>query len=325
MTDEQAIQDFIARYAKPFDPEANAYDRPAFAEDIKEGKNDAAYSVHPYHTKVPPRGIIPFILHYTDPGDLVLDPFCGSGMTGVATQMCVDPPSDLLEQFPELKDRIGLRYAILSDLSPAACHITRNYTTPIDATQLSREFDRVEASVREEFQWLYRTEHYEPGVGLYDPSLPVVAERTGDPRFLGQPVIPATTGTDWEVIDQVEVERRLGYSVSKLPRRREWGDVDVSRVTKWICIPATIQYVVWSDVYVCAGLVSIEENSVGRRGPDGRAKVRKRRVQRGCGQELVLWDVTFGQGRDRIDESFCCPHCGQPWKKVQLQRSGCGG
>ena len=29
-----------------------------------------------------------YILHYTDPGDIVLDAFCGSGMTGVAAQLC---------------------------------------------------------------------------------------------------------------------------------------------------------------------------------------------------------------------------------------------
>ena len=28
------------------------------------------------------------ILHYTKPGDIVLDGFCGTGMTGVAAQMC---------------------------------------------------------------------------------------------------------------------------------------------------------------------------------------------------------------------------------------------
>ena len=31
-----------------------------------------------------PEAIAPFINHYTKPGDVVVDPFCGSGMTGVA-------------------------------------------------------------------------------------------------------------------------------------------------------------------------------------------------------------------------------------------------
>ena len=29
-----------------------------------------------------------YILHYTEPGDIVFDGFCGTGMTGVAAQMC---------------------------------------------------------------------------------------------------------------------------------------------------------------------------------------------------------------------------------------------
>ena len=35
---------------------------------------------------------MPSILHYTKPGDLVLDGFCGSGMTGVAAQWCGTAP-----------------------------------------------------------------------------------------------------------------------------------------------------------------------------------------------------------------------------------------
>jgi len=30
------------------------------------------------------------LLHYTDPGDTVFDGFCGTGMTGVAVQLCGD-------------------------------------------------------------------------------------------------------------------------------------------------------------------------------------------------------------------------------------------
>ena len=46
---------------------------------------------HADHTKVPHKAIIRYLLHYTDPGDIVLDGFCGSGMTGVAAQMCGTP------------------------------------------------------------------------------------------------------------------------------------------------------------------------------------------------------------------------------------------
>lgn len=81
--------------------------------EIVGGKGSIFYRTHSYHTKVPPEGIVPLLEHYTDPGDRVLDPFCGSGMTGVA---CL------------LAGRTG----VLSDLSPAAVHIASGHTARPD-------------------------------------------------------------------------------------------------------------------------------------------------------------------------------------------------
>jgi len=129
---------FIAEHGRPYDPETDDYRRPSFAAPVKAGKNTPIYNAHSYHTKVPPQGIVPYIEHYTSPGDLVLDPFCGSGMTGVA---CLTTG----------------RHAILNDISPAATHIAYSYCTPVDVTGLRREFKRIQAAVEEEFDWLYGT------------------------------------------------------------------------------------------------------------------------------------------------------------------------
>jgi hypothetical protein len=55
------------------------YHREPFASYVSEGKNNPIYNVHSYHTKVPHKAIMRYILHYTDPGDIVFDGFCGSG------------------------------------------------------------------------------------------------------------------------------------------------------------------------------------------------------------------------------------------------------
>ncbi|MBP9676776.1 MAG: hypothetical protein KBD67_08570, partial [Anaerolineaceae bacterium] len=68
----------------------DSYQREPFAADVSEGKNDPIYNAHSYHTKVPHKAIMRYILHYTDPGDIVFDGFCGTGMTGVAAQLCGD-------------------------------------------------------------------------------------------------------------------------------------------------------------------------------------------------------------------------------------------
>jgi hypothetical protein len=79
------IADFIAEWEaqKPEQPEGYHYHREPFAADVSEGKNDPIYNAHSYHTKVPHKAIMRYILHYTQPGDIVFDGFCGTGMTGV--------------------------------------------------------------------------------------------------------------------------------------------------------------------------------------------------------------------------------------------------
>jgi len=322
-----ALAEFVARHVKPYDPATDEYERPPFAEDIKEGKNDPIYNAHSYHTKVPPRSIIPYILHYTQPGDVVLDPFCGSGMTGVAAQMCADPPADLLAQFPDLKDRVGPRTCILNDLSPAACHIAYNYNTAVDVEALRCEFERIKAAVKDEFDWLYGTEHYEPAVGLYSPTKSEVLVRLKNPPVgAAHARLIDSAERTWELLTRTEVESRLGYPVTDLPRDSAWGDLDVSQVPEWICIPATIQYTIWSDVYRCEGFVTVEEptGKLSTRGKNaGKPIVRKRRVQRGCGESLVLWDAAVDATTGDIADPFKCPKCAAEWKKLSLTLSDC--
>lgn len=119
--------------------------REPFAADITEGKQDPIYKVHPYHTKVPPRAIVRYLLHYTRPGDIVLDAFCGSGMTGVAAQLCgaADPAFRAEVEAEWMAAGTGSpgwgpRYAILSDLSPSATAIAANYNLPVDASAFAK-------------------------------------------------------------------------------------------------------------------------------------------------------------------------------------------
>lgn len=145
------VEAFVNQYGRPHDPTTDEYDDPGpFAFPVKAGKNSPIYNAHSYHTKVPPEGIVPYLEHYTRPGDLVLDPFCGSGMTGVASLMTG-------------------RHAILNDLSPAATHIAHSYTHPVDPATLRREFARVKDAVQGKFDWLYGTicERGHPATILY--------------------------------------------------------------------------------------------------------------------------------------------------------------
>ena len=159
------LDDFIRHYGRPFDLKER-YEREPLATDVSEGKNDALYNAHGYHTKVPPRAIVRYIMHYTRPGDLILDGFCGSGMTGVGAQLCVSPPSDLKSEVEEEakkckapKPEWGVRPCILSDLSPIASFISYNYNSSLDTECFEKEAEQFFEAIKNELGWMYETRH----------------------------------------------------------------------------------------------------------------------------------------------------------------------
>ncbi len=87
-------------------------------------RSDPVYMAHAYLTKVPVTGIVPFVELFTEEGDTVLDPFAGSGMTGVAALMTG-------------------RRARLYDVSVLGCHIGTNYVNLVLEEHLRKRADEV--------------------------------------------------------------------------------------------------------------------------------------------------------------------------------------
>lgn len=164
------IDDFIEKHGVTYDEATDDYDIEPYAADVSEGKNDPIYNAHSYHTKVPHKAIMRYILHYTKPGDIVFDGFCGTGMTGVAAQMCGSPDTEFKQQIEaEMgKAEWGARKAILSDLSPAATFIAYNYNTPVDVEEFEKEANRILDEVEKECGWMYETRHVVDGIEQYD-------------------------------------------------------------------------------------------------------------------------------------------------------------
>ncbi len=139
-----------------------------YASDVSEGKNNPIYNAHSYHTKVPHPAIMRYILHYTQPGDIIFDGFAGTGMTGVAAQLCGNPTSELKnsieQEFISLglrQPNWGIRKAICGDLSPVASLIDYNYNTPIDVDDFEKETNEILNKVKKECGWMYETKHSE--------------------------------------------------------------------------------------------------------------------------------------------------------------------
>lgn len=159
------MADFVRQCGKPYDSTAQ-YSREPMTVDVSVGKTDPIYTAHSYHTKVPHLAIVPSVLHYTDPGDIVLDGFGGSGMTGVAAQWCGSAPSIYQrgleaewEKQGKPAPKWGARRVLLNDLSPAASFIAANNNLPFDLELFTQEAKRLLDEARMELGWMYKTKH----------------------------------------------------------------------------------------------------------------------------------------------------------------------
>lgn len=181
------ISEFIAEWEaqKPEHLEGYQYHREPFAADVSEGKYDPIYKMHPYHTKVPYKAIMRYILHYTQPGDIVFDGFCGTGMTGVAAQMCGNRESIIALGYQVKSDgtifqeeidengkkawrpfsKLGVRKVLLNDLSPIATFICHIYNKPVNTIIFERKAKKILEEVKQECRWMYETRHVDGRIG----------------------------------------------------------------------------------------------------------------------------------------------------------------
>jgi 16S rRNA G966 N2-methylase RsmD len=98
----------------------------------------AMYVWHKYWGRKTWNVVGEYILNHTQPGEIVFDPFAGSGVAAIEAL------------------RHG-RKAIICDLNPVACELARLTILPVDLGKLLGAFQRVEAAVKEKILDLYMT------------------------------------------------------------------------------------------------------------------------------------------------------------------------
>lgn len=98
-----------------------------FIEPFKR-KSKIHYGFHGYFTTQPFNVVFDYINHFSKKGDLIIDPFCGSGVTGVE----------------------GLkleRKVFVSDLNPFAIFLTKAKCSNVDLIKLNTHFEKIVSSV----------------------------------------------------------------------------------------------------------------------------------------------------------------------------------
>ena len=130
---ELALAEILERRHKPAITRSEPVE-----EEVSAGKNTYTYDAHSYHTKVPPQGIASVMSKYLPHGGLVLDPFSGSGMTGVAARFLGND-------------------VILNELSPAASFISYNFLSTIDLNLFQDATAHILSNLKRLEQDLYTT------------------------------------------------------------------------------------------------------------------------------------------------------------------------
>ncbi|XRO77510.1 DNA methyltransferase [Methanocaldococcus sp. 10A] len=95
------------------------------------------YALHKYWSKKPYNVIRHFILKYTNKGDIVLDPFCGSGIS-------------VIEALFTNRKAIGI------DINPSAIFITKQTLSKIDVRKVESEFNKLKQRVKNKIDSLYK-------------------------------------------------------------------------------------------------------------------------------------------------------------------------
>ena len=173
------LNDFIAEWEeekKQLEKEGKRFadievDEP-YAADVSEGKNNPFYTLHTYHTKVPHPAIMRYLLHYTQPGDIVFDGFAGTGMAGIAAKQCGNGDDKLKFRLAQeyrkshnTEPKWGERHAIVSDLAPAATFISANLNSHYNTEIVKKSLVEKLNVLHNKFSWMYETKHSDGTLG----------------------------------------------------------------------------------------------------------------------------------------------------------------
>ncbi len=114
-----------------------------YAKPLPSSRSGAFYNTFPYPTKISPEAIAVYIACTTNPGDVVLDAFAGSGSTGVAALLCEHPTKRMKEIAKSLNVTPvwGARNAVLYEIGTYASFAIKTILSRITNSEFTEAVD----------------------------------------------------------------------------------------------------------------------------------------------------------------------------------------
>ena len=140
----------------------NLYNKP-----LPANRKGTLYNSFPYPTKISPESIAIYIACHTNVGDTVLDPFSGSGTTGLAVKLCDQPTDDMLETAKKMNisPTWGKRNAILYELSSLGAFVGHVMCNPPSHKLFEKEAKKLIKAMETELKGLYETTDADGKIG----------------------------------------------------------------------------------------------------------------------------------------------------------------
>ncbi|MDR0704389.1 MAG: type I restriction enzyme HsdR N-terminal domain-containing protein [Planctomycetaceae bacterium] len=184
----------IIRYEIPHFISVEPFDygnRPLLGEiSVKKQKAKRHFGVHGYFTKQTWNVVEAYIKNFSKPGDVVLDPFGGSGVTIIEALM-------------------NGRKGINVDINPLAVFIVQSLLVPINQAELRETFEKVKK------EYL-----------LYEPKTKKEIKETLE-RFKGPRILALPKGSDVKTVDKLFSDKQIAQLalLKSIIKKRSKGNI----------------------------------------------------------------------------------------------------
>ena len=152
------------------------------------------YLMHKYWARKPHNVVSEYIKHHTKEGEIVLDPFCGSGVTAI-------------EALKLNRKAVGL------DLDPMSIFISRETAVPVDLDKFKQAFESIAGKIKDKIYELYKTKCRKCKKDAIVEAIIWKDEKPQEVRY----TCSCTSGTQWNNISEVDLQLVRKIEKEKIP------------------------------------------------------------------------------------------------------------